>query len=87
MLPVCKFTPAVCCLLRLAPDGCIDVPIPCVCRCAELQPLDAAAWNALGRVEVRRGNHAEAAAAFERAEALLSTSSAGMHLHIPLFLT
>ncbi|BDA47118.1 probable tetratricopeptide repeat protein 37 [Coccomyxa sp. Obi] len=46
------------------------------CRCAELQPLDAAAWNALGRVEERRGNHAEAAAAFERAEALLFTSSA-----------
>ena len=49
----------------------------CICRCAESQPLDAAAWNALGRVEEQRGSFPEAASAYERAEALLADSPGG----------
>lgn len=52
--------------------GCADVR-----RCAELQPLDAAAWNALGRVEELRGCFAHAVAAFERADALTAAAPPG----------
>ena len=44
----------------------------------ELQPLEAAAWNALGLVEEARGSTAASVRAFEVAESLLADTAQRM---------
>jgi len=80
---ICQLCKLRCCCgenhresLRLSERACLG-------RSAQLQPLSAAAHNALGLVEEERGAFTEAVAAFQLAEGLCSPQAGTAFMCIP----